>query len=29
MQTHQMLINGQWVNAASGEFFDDYNPYTG
>jgi acyl-CoA reductase-like NAD-dependent aldehyde dehydrogenase len=24
-----MLINGQWVNATSGEFFDDYNPYTG
>ena len=29
MHTHQMLINGQWVNAASGEFFDDCNPYTG
>lgn len=29
MHTHQMLINGQWVNAASGEFFDDRNPYTG
>ena len=29
METRQMLINGQWVNAASGEFFDDRNPYTG
>ncbi|SPD71891.1 putative p-hydroxybenzaldehyde dehydrogenase [uncultured Desulfobacterium sp.] len=29
MKTYQMLINGEWVNALSGEFFDDLNPYTG
>ena len=26
---HQMLINGQWVNAASGETFPSYDPATG
>ncbi len=29
MDTHQMLINGNWINAVSGEFFEDFNPYTG
>jgi acyl-CoA reductase-like NAD-dependent aldehyde dehydrogenase len=29
MKTYQMFINGEWVNAVSGETFDDLNPYTG
>ena len=29
MQAYQMLINGKWVDAASGERFDDLNPFTG
>lgn len=29
MKTYQMLINGAWVDATSGNVFDDYNPYTG
>src|SRR5271170_165079 len=28
-KTRQMLINGKWVNAASGKFFPTYNPATG
>lgn len=28
MKTHQMLIGGEWVDAVSGETFDDMNPYT-
>src|SRR5690242_9427469 len=28
-QTHKMLINGQWVEAASGKTFPTYNPATG
>jgi len=24
-----MYINGEWVDATSGEAFEDYNPYTG
>jgi acyl-CoA reductase-like NAD-dependent aldehyde dehydrogenase len=28
-QTYQMYIGGKWVDATSGETFDDYNPYTG
>jgi acyl-CoA reductase-like NAD-dependent aldehyde dehydrogenase len=26
---HKMYINGEWVNAISGRFYDDYNPATG
>lgn len=26
---YKMFIDGEWVEAASGETFDDYNPYTG
>ncbi|MGC1131010.1 MAG: aldehyde dehydrogenase family protein, partial [Candidatus Acidiferrales bacterium] len=26
---HKMLINGQWVEAASGKTFPSYNPATG
>ncbi len=26
---YQMYLNGEWVEAASGETFDDYNPYNG
>ena len=26
---HQMLINGKWVDAASGKTFPTYNPATG
>ncbi len=26
---YRMYINGEWVGAASGRTFDDYNPYTG
>ncbi|MBN1313062.1 MAG: aldehyde dehydrogenase family protein [Anaerolineae bacterium] len=29
MQTYQMLINGEWVDAVSGATFDDLNPYSG
>lgn len=29
MKTYQMFIGGQWVNAISGETFDDFNPYSG
>jgi acyl-CoA reductase-like NAD-dependent aldehyde dehydrogenase len=29
MKTYQMFINGEWVDALSGETFDDLNPYTG
>lgn len=29
MKTYQMYINGKWVDSASGETFDDLNPYTG
>ena len=29
MNSHQMLINGKWVDAISTEKFDDFNPYTG
>jgi aldehyde dehydrogenase (NAD+) len=29
MKTYQMFINGEWVDAVSGETFDDLNPYTG
>ena len=28
-KTRQMLINGKWVNAASGKTFPTYNPATG
>ncbi len=26
---YQMFINGQWTDAVSGEYYEDYNPYTG
>ncbi|MDR3568479.1 MAG: aldehyde dehydrogenase family protein [Syntrophobacteraceae bacterium] len=29
METCRMFINGQWVEAVSGETFDDFNPYSG
>ena len=29
MKNYQMFINGEWVDAVSGETFDDLNPYTG
>ena len=29
MKTYQLFINGEWVDAVSGETFDDMNPYTG
>ena len=29
MKTCQMYINGEWVDSASGQTFDDLNPYTG
>ncbi|MCB2227776.1 MAG: aldehyde dehydrogenase family protein [Desulfarculaceae bacterium] len=29
MKTYQLFIDGQWVDALSGETFDDYNPYDG
>src|SRR5512139_604269 len=25
----KMYINGEWISAPDGEFYDDYNPYTG
>ena len=28
-KAYQMFINGQWVNASSGQTFADYNPYSG
>jgi acyl-CoA reductase-like NAD-dependent aldehyde dehydrogenase len=28
-KTYKMYIGGEWVDAASGEHFDDMNPYTG
>src|SRR6202021_3636848 len=28
-KTHKMLINGKWVDAASGKTFPTYNPATG
>src|SRR5579863_1923034 len=28
-RTHKMLINGKWVEAASGKTFDSFNPATG
>jgi (Z)-2-((N-methylformamido)methylene)-5-hydroxybutyrolactone dehydrogenase len=27
--TYKMFINGEWVDAASGQCFDSLNPYTG
>ncbi len=27
--TYQMYIDGQWVNSASGQYFESHNPYTG
>jgi aldehyde dehydrogenase (NAD+) len=29
MKTYQMLIGSQWVDAVSGETFDDINPFNG
>lgn len=29
MKTYQLFIDGQWVDAKSGETFDDFNPFTG
>lgn len=29
MDTYKMFIGGKWVDAQSGETFDDFNPYTG
>jgi acyl-CoA reductase-like NAD-dependent aldehyde dehydrogenase len=29
MKTYQMFIGGEWVDAVSGQTFDDLNPYTG
>ena len=29
MKTYQMFIDGQWVDALSGETFDDLNPFSG
>jgi acyl-CoA reductase-like NAD-dependent aldehyde dehydrogenase len=29
MKAYQMFIGGEWVDALSGETFDDFNPYTG
>jgi len=29
METYQLFIDGQWVDAQSGETFDDLNPYSG
>lgn len=28
-EEYRMYINGEWVDASSGETFEDYNPYTG
>ena len=29
MQTYKMLIGGEWVDAASGDHFESFNPFTG
>jgi aldehyde dehydrogenase (NAD+) len=29
MDPYKLFINGEWVDAASGESFEDYNPYSG
>jgi vanillin dehydrogenase len=29
MKTYQLFIDGQWVDAKSGETFDDFNPFNG
>ena len=29
MENYKMFIGGEWVDALSGETFDDFNPYTG
>ena len=29
VETWKMYINGEWVEAASGEYYDDFDPYTG
>lgn len=29
MKTYQLFIDGQWMDALSGETFDDFNPYSG
>lgn len=29
MKNYKMFIKGEWVDAADGKAFDDYNPYTG
>ncbi|MDB5805926.1 MAG: carnitine dehydratase [Betaproteobacteria bacterium] len=29
MQKHQMLIDGEWVAAQKGEYFESFNPFTG
>ncbi len=29
MQKYRMLVAGEWVDPASGEWFESYNPYTG
>jgi len=29
VKSYQMYINGEWVDAASGAYYDDINPYTG
>ena len=29
MKTYQMYLDGAWVDAADGEFFETFNPYTG
>ena len=29
VKTYQMYIGGKWVDASSGQTFDDMNPYTG
>lgn len=29
MKTYKMLIGGKWVDAASGDTFDDMNPFNG
>ncbi|GAA4341381.1 aldehyde dehydrogenase [Pigmentiphaga soli] len=29
MQKYQMLVGGEWVDPATGQWFESYNPYTG
>jgi acyl-CoA reductase-like NAD-dependent aldehyde dehydrogenase len=29
LTTYQMFINGEWIDAASGQSFESLNPYTG